>query len=138
MATKTQQPTKDPINIVHQHAILCETIKKETLNQKLYTNYSINPFRKLYTLTGKPNSTHDSADGDEDPQFLKIIRRAHKEPEKKFIFPQTEAQEIGWIHKPLIKQDREDRRLHFPRQNSEITKYMDAAWRLKEQTENLQ
>jgi len=37
-----------------------------------------------------------------------------------------------------VEQNREDRRLHFPRTNSEITKYMDAAWRLKEQTENLQ
>jgi hypothetical protein len=36
-----------------------------------------------------------------------------------------------------IDGDRNDRRLHFPRQNSAITKYMDAAWRIKEQTENL-
>ncbi len=36
-----------------------------------------------------------------------------------------------------IASDRSDRRLNFPRQNSEITKYMDAAWRLKEQTQNL-
>lgn len=77
----------------------------------------------------------------------------------KYIHPQTEAQEYGWMHKPLVttyarfvcivlyitlradsqvQHSREDRRLNFPRQNSEITKYMDAAWRLKEQTENLQ
>ena len=37
---------KEPINIVHQNAILCETIKKENKTQKLYTNYSINPFKK--------------------------------------------------------------------------------------------
>lgn len=36
-----------------------------------------------------------------------------------------------------IASDRSDRRLNFHRQNSEITKYMDAAWRLKEQTQNL-
>lgn len=36
-----------------------------------------------------------------------------------------------------IASDRTDKRLNFPRQNSEITKYMDAAWRLKEQTQNL-
>ena len=65
---------KDPssINYVHQTAILCETIKKEQKNQKLYTNYSINPFKKMYTLSGKPNSTHDSADGEEDDDFLKV------------------------------------------------------------------
>ena len=82
------------VNYVHQNAILCETIKKEQRNHKLYTNYSINPFKKskptiqpynilgflelalslivlllyflVYTLTGKPNSVHDSADGEED------------------------------------------------------------------------
>ena len=36
-----------------------------------------------------------------------------------------------------IASDRSDRRLSFPRQNTEITKYMGAAWRLKEQTRNL-
>ncbi|XP_002737174.1 cilia- and flagella-associated protein 144-like [Saccoglossus kowalevskii] len=136
--SKGATAAKDPINIVHQSAILEETIKKEQRHQKLYTTYSVNPFRKMYTLTGKPNSTHDSADGEEDDNFLKIIHRAHQEPVKKYTFPQTEAQEIGWMSKPLIPQDREDRRLHFPRQNSEITKYMDAAWRMKEQQENLQ
>lgn len=38
------------INHVHQTAILCETIKKEQKNQKLYTNYSINPFKKSELL----------------------------------------------------------------------------------------
>ncbi|XP_033115132.1 protein FAM183B-like [Anneissia japonica] len=129
---------KEPVNIVHQNAILCETIQKEQRTQKLYTSYSINPFKKMYTLTGKPNSLHDSADGEEDDNFLQIIHRAYQEPVNKFESPQTEAQEIGWNSKPLLPQNREDHRLHFPRQNSEITKYMDAAWRQKEQQENLQ
>lgn len=129
---------KEPANIVHQNAILCETIKKENKSQKLYTNYSINPFKKMYTLTGKPNSVHDSADGEEDDNFLRIIKRSYQEPVNKYEFPQTESQEIGWDYKPLLPEDREDKRLHFPRQNSEITKYMDAAWRQKEQQENLQ
>lgn len=34
------------VNYVHQNAILCETIKKEQRNHKLYTSYSINPFKK--------------------------------------------------------------------------------------------
>ena len=34
------------VNFVHQNAILCETIKKEQQNQKLYTSYSVNPFTK--------------------------------------------------------------------------------------------
>ena len=32
-----------------------------------------------------------------------------------------------------IDQQRQDRRLHHPHTMSEITKYMDAAWRQKEQ-----
>jgi len=133
-----QPREKEPINIVHQNAILCETIKKENRNQKLYTNYSVNPFKKMYTLSGKPNSYHDSADGEEDENFLKIVHRAAQEPVHKYLHPQTEAQEYGWLHKPLVKHNRSDKRLSFPRQNSEITKYMDAAWRVKEQSENMQ
>lgn len=74
---------KEPINIVHQNAIFCETILKEQRHQKLYTSYGVNPFKKsnhylfcslinvtslylVYVLAGKPNSQHDSADGDED------------------------------------------------------------------------
>lgn len=135
---QAKKPEKDPVNIVHQNAILCETIKKENECQRLYTNYSINPFKKMYTLTGKPNSLHDSADGEEDDNFLRIIKRSTQEPGKKFEFPQTEAQEVGWYYKPLLPQDRGDKRIHYPRQNTEITKYMDEAWKQKEQQENLQ
>ncbi|XP_013409420.1 protein FAM183B-like [Lingula anatina] len=130
-------PQKDPTNFVHQNAIHRETILKETKHQKLYTNYSINPYNKMHAITGKPNSMHDTDEGEEDEHFLKVIKRAHMEPVRKNTFPQTEAEEIGWITKPMIDTDRSDRRLYFPRQNSEITKYMDALWRYKEQTENL-
>jgi len=128
---------KDPINAVSQNAILCETIMKETRHQRLYKNYSVNPFRRFYTIAGKPNSLHDTEEGEEDSHFKDVIKRAHEEPVKKYTNPQTEAQEIGWITRPLIDADRNDRRTHFPRQNSAITKYMDAAWRQKEQAENL-
>ena len=37
---------KEPINIVHQNAIFCETIFKEQRHQKLYTNYGVNPYKK--------------------------------------------------------------------------------------------
>ncbi|KAK3592145.1 hypothetical protein CHS0354_019435 [Potamilus streckersoni] len=128
---------KEPLNFVHKNAILCETIMKEQRHQKLYTNYSVNPFKKLHILAGKPNSSHDTEEGEEDAHFLKVISRANQEPVKKYTYPQTEAQEVGWITRPLIDTDRTDRRLSFPRKNTPITKYMDEAWRLKEQTENL-
>lgn len=38
--------TKEPKNIVHQQAILVETIKKEIREGKMYENFSINPFIK--------------------------------------------------------------------------------------------
>lgn len=128
---------KDPLNFVHQNAILCETIMKEHRHQKLYSSYSVNPFKKIHTITGKPNSLHDTEEGEEDSHFREVIKRANQEPVKKYENPQTAAQEIGWISRPLIDSDRGDRRLHFPRSNSAITKYMDAAWRVKEQTENM-
>ncbi|CAH1775662.1 unnamed protein product [Owenia fusiformis] len=131
------QKVKDPVNFVHQNAILCETIGKENKTQILYKNYSVNPFKKIHIITGKPNSSHDTEEGEEDTHFRKVIGRAHQEPVKKYSYPQTEAQEVGWITRPLIDSDRGDRRLHYYRQNSEITKYMDAAWRFKEQAENL-
>ena len=37
---------KDPVNFVHQNAILCETILKETRHQRIYKNYSVNPYKK--------------------------------------------------------------------------------------------
>ncbi|XP_015210907.2 cilia- and flagella-associated protein 144 [Lepisosteus oculatus] len=137
MAAKGKEKEKEPVDIVHQNAILCETIMKEQRSQKLYTQFSINPFKKLHVLPGKPMPRHANEDGKEDPNFLKIIHGARLEPTKKYTHPQTESQEIGWISTPLIVSDRSDRRISFPRQNSEITKYMDAAWRLKEQTQNL-
>ncbi|VDI81194.1 cilia- and flagella-associated protein 144-like [Mytilus galloprovincialis] len=136
-AAVTKGTERDPPNFVHQNAILCETIMKEQRHQKLYTNYSVNPFKKLHVLSGKPNSRHDTEEGEEDQHFLKVINRANQEPVKKYTYPQTESQEYGWITKPLIEKDRSDRRINFPRQNTAITKYMDAAWRVKEQTENM-
>ena len=129
---------KDPLNFVHQNAILCETIHKQNRHQKLYTEYSINPFKKMYTVTGKVNSRYDNeGEGQEDPHFREVIKRANEEPVKKYIVPQTEAQEIGWINKLLIETDKSDRRLNFPRENTAITKYMDAAWKYIEQTKNM-
>ncbi|CAI7993860.1 Protein FAM183A [Geodia barretti] len=104
---------KEPENIVHRNAIFCETIHKEQRDQKLYTSYGVNPYKKT--------------------EFLQTYREAQGAPRSRYSYPQTEAQEIGWDTKPLVEQPRNDRRLHHPHVMSEITKYMDAAWRQKEQ-----
>ncbi|XP_069126557.1 cilia- and flagella-associated protein 144-like [Argopecten irradians] len=137
MAKAAVKGEKEPPNFVHHNAILCETIMKEQRHQVLYTNFSVNPYKKIHALSGKPNSKHDTEEGEEDSHFKKVIERANQEPVKKYAFPQTEAQEIGWITQPLIDTDRSDKRINFFRQNTAITKYMDAAWRVKEQTENM-
>ncbi|XP_075927942.1 cilia- and flagella-associated protein 144 isoform X1 [Petromyzon marinus] len=90
----------------------------------------------VYTIADKPNAPCNSQRY-EDAAFTAAFRRAAQGPREKFSFPQTEAQEVGWNNAPLIDTDRTDRRLNFPRQGSEITTYMEAAWRLKEQTQNL-
>uniref|UniRef100_A0A1I8GTU3 Protein FAM183A n=1 Tax=Macrostomum lignano TaxID=282301 RepID=A0A1I8GTU3_9PLAT len=122
---------KEPKNAVHQNAIMVETIKKENFHQKLYTNYGVNPFRRLHTLAPKPNAPPEDLSGitEEDSHFVGVIERAHLEPTKKYTVPQTESQEIGWITKPLLETNKADSRLYFPKNSCEITKYMDAYWR---------
>jgi len=41
-----REEKKTSVDIVAQQAILAETIMKEERYQKLFTNYSINPFKK--------------------------------------------------------------------------------------------
>ena len=144
MASNKNKKTEKEVNIVHQNAIWRETIKKEETDRSLHSEFSINPHRlgKMHSVTDKPNRRLDREEtmkfSVEDPAFLKLIDHAAMEPHKKYSMPMTEAQEYGWFHQPLIDVDSSDNRLRKPRKNSEITKYMDEAWRLKEQTENLQ
>jgi hypothetical protein len=42
-------------NIVHEQAILVETIKKINREQKLFTNFSVNPFTKSMIESFKKN-----------------------------------------------------------------------------------
>nr|XP_033791092.1 protein FAM183A [Geotrypetes seraphini] len=123
---------------VHQVAIFRETVRKELRYQKLITEYNINPFRRVHAVTGKPMSWHDNVEEEADPTFLSVIHQAALEPTKKYTEPQTTSQEIGWITTPLINFDRTDCRLNFPQHKTEITTFMEAAWRQKEQSKNLQ
>jgi len=121
------------VNIVDQNAIWRETIHKENRCQKLYTEYHINPYKKTDQLTGKPNSHHDTAEGEEDKDFLHIIHKVRVEPRKKYSEPITESQECGWYSQPLLTDNWKDRRLRFAMINTEITKFKDAEWKMKEQ-----
>ncbi|XP_076463308.1 cilia- and flagella-associated protein 144-like [Babylonia areolata] len=61
------------------------------------------------------------------------MKRSHMIPVQKYKQPQTEAQEIGWISKPLLDTDIKDRRLNFHRQRNPLTHFMEKAWLEKEQ-----
>ena len=60
------------------------------------------PIKPPKSNSGKPNSLHDTAEGEEDPNFLHIMREIRVEPRKKYEFPVTESQEIGWESRPLL------------------------------------
>ncbi|KAM5147881.1 cilia- and flagella-associated protein 144 [Mantella aurantiaca] len=121
------------LNAIHR-----ETIRKENRCHRLVTEFTINPFHQIHVVTGKPMARHDNQSEIPDENFLKIFHHTALEPTKKYTEPQTTSQEIGWITQPLISLDRTDRRLHHHRHKTEITTYMEAAWRMREQSVNLQ
>ncbi|XP_062437739.1 cilia- and flagella-associated protein 144 [Rhea pennata] len=129
---------KEPPDAVRQNQIFCERVRRELQCQRLHTEFGVNPLRPVHMITRKPMSWHDNIEEPADAKFLNLIHHAALEPTKKYSEPQTESQEIGWNTTPLIHVDRTDCRLHFPRRSTEITRYMAAFWRLKEQCENLQ
>ena len=45
-AVKKKQTDMEPMNYVHQNDILCETIKKEQRQQKIYTTFNVNPYNR--------------------------------------------------------------------------------------------
>lgn len=107
---------------LNRDQIWIDTIKKELRHQKLYTEYTQNPYSKglfsndefiflVFVYTEKPNI--DSKVGDIDGWYYvlliftldnlrKMIERSRLEPRQKFPEPQTENQEYGWISTPLV------------------------------------
>ena len=102
MAADGKGKEKDPVNIVHQNAIFCETVHKEQRHQKLYTNFGTNPYKKstngdillvfktmiffsnsVHALSGKPNSIHDSGDGEEDSKTKQTTKWRHTDTPSK-------------------------------------------------------
>ncbi|XP_054353049.1 cilia- and flagella-associated protein 144 isoform X1 [Pongo pygmaeus] len=54
---------------VHQNQILRELYLKELRTQKLYTQYHVNPLRKIHTVTMKPMSWHDNLEEPADDEY---------------------------------------------------------------------
>ncbi|XP_076320026.1 cilia- and flagella-associated protein 144-like isoform X2 [Tachypleus tridentatus] len=133
----TTKNTKDPDAVMQQAALLNEMIKRERRYHKLYTTFNINPHKKGCFLAGKPHTIDTHLEGKLDDGLLDTITSINKTPCEKYDWPVTESQTIGWFSKPLVDLDRTDRRMYFPKINSEVTKFMEAAWKLKEQSENV-
>ncbi|XP_056894980.1 protein FAM183A [Takifugu flavidus] len=117
------------MDLIQQNAIHVETIRKWQKHQKLHTEFSINPHRKLHILPDKPMSRKPAEVVTENSDFIKAFHKAREEPTKKYTAPQTESQEVGWISSPLIASNRNDRRLNFSRCSSDITKHQEYALR---------
>ncbi|XP_044056062.1 protein FAM183A [Siniperca chuatsi] len=119
----------EKLDLVHQNAIHVETIRKEQRHQKLHTEFSIDPHRKLHVLPDKPMSRKPTEVIADNSDFIKAFHKARQEPTKKYTMPQTESQEIGWVSTPLIPSNRNDKRFNFYRLSSDITKHKESALR---------
>ncbi|KAM3619299.1 uncharacterized protein V6R79_005841 [Siganus canaliculatus] len=106
-----------------------EMVGKERRLQKLHTEFSINPCRKLHILPDKPMSRKPAEVVQENSDFVEAFHKARQEPTKKYSEPQTESQEIGWISTPLVPSDRHDRRLSFHRRSTDVTIHQETALR---------
>ena len=63
---------------------------------KAWTNFYV-PYILVYTLTGKPNSTHDSADGDEDGKNLLLSTNTLT-----LLFIFLELSRLEWIFQFVV------------------------------------
>ncbi|XP_057696090.1 protein FAM183A [Corythoichthys intestinalis] len=122
MATKEK-------DLVHQNAIQVEMIRKEQRQQRLHTEFSINPHRKLHILPDKPMCRKPQEVIPENSDFIEAFHKARQEPTKKYPMPMTESQEIGWVSTALIQTNRNDNRLNFFRHSSDITKHQESILR---------
>eukprot|EP00730_Choanoeca_flexa_P000837 TRINITY_DN10357_c0_g1_i1.p1 TRINITY_DN10357_c0_g1~~TRINITY_DN10357_c0_g1_i1.p1 ORF type:complete len:128 (+),score=5.12 TRINITY_DN10357_c0_g1_i1:127-510(+) len=87
---------REPVNLVHQEAIHAETVKKETRNQRMFTEYTVNPHRKAALLAGKPNVASTGTTTTPSKAMLSTIKQGTRVPKAKYSFPQTTSQEYGW------------------------------------------
>jgi hypothetical protein len=112
-----------------------ESITKERKAQKVFTNYTINP-NTLLTVTGKPNIAEPELVGatggpSSADQLIETLHNAKQPPTAKYDYPMTEAQEIGWDASHYVRNKTSVKNAY--RQQTEITNYMDAAWKAKSQ-----
>eukprot|EP00047_Mylnosiga_fluctuans_P004073 m.232573 g.232573 ORF g.232573 m.232573 type:complete len:162 (+) comp12378_c0_seq1:36-521(+) len=123
MASST--PTKTVKNEVHQNAILAETVRKELATQQIFDTYSVNK-KNLVCLTGKPNVAYDQTLPETSDSLSATQATKPKAP-----LPRTTAGDYGWYNDKATGDMSEE--FYKGRKQTEITDYMDAYWRQKEQ-----
>ncbi|XP_067118391.1 cilia- and flagella-associated protein 144-like [Centruroides vittatus] len=114
-------------NLIRKHKIIEETVRKEKECQKIYTNYTVNPYKLGDIMASKFYSKYESVPVPEDPVSLEVIKRSKAIPANRFPYPLTESQHMTWITDEMIPVpiDRNDTRLYHPKKRSSITKFMD-------------
>ncbi|XP_062243372.1 cilia- and flagella-associated protein 144-like [Platichthys flesus] len=152
LSVNISEKKEEAKNKVHQDAIHQETIRKEQRHQTLYTNFTINPLKKLHVLSDKPTASKPKETMEKNCKFTLILfypgkalnvgqhlshhhvsllfpaelieafHLARQVPTKKYPEPVTESHEIGWSTEPLIPSDRFDRRFNHHRQRTDITR----------------
>eukprot|EP00039_Didymoeca_costata_P029213 m.23656 g.23656 ORF g.23656 m.23656 type:complete len:139 (-) comp7528_c0_seq1:974-1390(-) len=122
---------KEPSNVVHIEARMVETIKKEQRTFSLNKEFSASP-KSVSVVTGKPNVAEMQVSNSEaSAALLQTIKNSQEVPTKKYSFPQTESQEIGWDARHYKRNVNSI--ANKPRKQSEITSYMDKYWAQMEQ-----
>ncbi|XP_061682126.1 protein FAM183A [Syngnathoides biaculeatus] len=116
-------------DVVYQNAILVEMIRKEQRQQKLHTEFNINPHRKLHILPDKPMCRKPQEVIPENSDFIEAFHKARQVPTKKYATPLTESQEIGWVSTALIPSNRSDSRFNFFRHSSDVTRQQESILR---------
>jgi hypothetical protein len=138
-------------NEVHRQTIWAEHVRKELLHRCDKETFSIDPKNlRKNTLTepvshrprrfldkdaillesfsrrlkGEPPLTNKFKEtGPQLPPHLdSILTAVHKTPKDKYDFPQTEAQEMGWLNRPLLVHP-QGSRFNHPRKTCEVTRY---------------
>lgn len=132
MAQPTFKGEKAFITAVAQNKMMEETVSKEMRHHKIVTEFSINPFRKMQTISGKVNNIDENVIDDcgGDAHMRYMIRRSQLPPPQRYDKPQTGNQEYGWLSKPLVERDRMDKRISFYKRLTDITQWKEFEWSL--------
>lgn len=101
-------------------------VGKEQRLQKVFDSYSVNPATLGYVV-GKPNIAEPDIDPEHTAQVLGQIKGIISPPKKRYDFPQTEAQEVGWDYDQA--QDVHASLLSTHRSQTELTKFADVLWK---------